>query len=119
MKIPDETYIEHFKDKFNLRVKKVSGGYEVSGYYITLEEGVRELLRIGRLKTNESYQEWVVYGVEMIPGTMFEPEDADEVELSREKTLGDALKKVLMFELSQKIDESLENINITADLEMN
>jgi len=106
----------HFRGNHGITIRKNGEGYQVVDFYIRPEEVIKERKSIvGTIQ--EQVTEFVIYGVEMIPATPFEPEDADEVELSRKPTLAKAVARVIVLELEEKLRQEVEELELYWKLE--
>ena len=105
-----QLFTDHFNTKIEFHIDDddiESSYYEVNqSFYIYPGEGTDVRKTIGGTITRKVI-EWHVYGIVRIPATHWEPEDFDEEEISVENSLTNAIKKILLLELENKIDNTI------------
>jgi hypothetical protein len=106
--ITEEQYAQWFRENENMVVDKYSSDeyWEANGFIIRPETVIDKRKSIGRVVETE-VTEYVIYGIKVTPATFWEPEDADEEELARERNFGNALLRVLLIEKEDDISNGL------------
>lgn len=102
---------DHFKAKIEFHNDDdniESSYYEINQSFYIYPGVAKEVRRtIGGTTITRKFIEWHVYGIVRIPATSWEPEDFDEKEISVENSLTNAIKKVLVLELENDIDNKI------------
>lgn len=102
----DDKYIEWFRTNEKMKIVINDDEIQANGFIIRKENvpvrkksivGYKSIIRL----------DYVVSYSERIPATHWEPEMYEEVEISRELTLGNALLKVLLLEKETDIRNAL------------
>jgi hypothetical protein len=106
--ITEEQYAEWFRENEGMCVDKYSSDeyWEANGFIIRTEQVSQTRRSIGRVVITDVI-EYVIYGTKVTPATQWEPEDADEVELARERNFGQALIRVLLIEKEDDLNNGL------------
>jgi hypothetical protein len=105
----EHEYAMFFRAQWQMEITKVTEGWEANGFYIYPEESVRERRSLGRT-IRTPVKEWVVYVTVTTPATHFEPEESDEMELTRFDNFGSALARILTLSYEEKVQNSLNDI---------
>ena len=105
-----QLFTDHFKAKIEFHNDDdniESSYYEINQSFYIYPGVAKEVRRTIGGTITRKFIEWHVYGIVRIPATSWEPEDFDEKEISVENSLTNAIKKVLLLELENDIDNTL------------